>query len=260
MPLKRAMRRRRRRRPAEEMAAAEPVAANKTGGPQALGPQYAEGPAHKLGPHQPSAEVALAPTHGAGQAREKANFGQTVRLQGRTDATFDGGRFRTENVRIHSAEKCAECGGKERVHVTGEIVATYHVRTRVTLPDPASFSGLTECQRQRVRDAINNVLAPHEQQHVTEFEAYNGTTRTPFDLTLCRSEFDGTIQSMFEGEERTRRASAQAASDALDPFHFDADLDCEEPPARQATPTTTERPVAAAEETQQEAASQEAET
>ena len=77
-------------------------------------------------------------------------------------------------------------------------------------------------------DAIDNILAPHEQKHVEAFKKYNGTTLRPFDLTLCRSEFDGEIQSMFEAEQRDRRNAAQAASDALDPFHFDVELDDEE--------------------------------
>jgi hypothetical protein len=63
---------------------------------------------------------------------------------------------------------------------------------------------------------------------VAAFRGYNGTTRRPFDLTLCRSEFDSAIRAMFEAEEDARRQAAQDASDALDPFHFDVDLDCED--------------------------------
>jgi hypothetical protein len=59
---------------------------------------------------------------------------------------------------------------------------------------------------------------------------YNGTTQRQFDLTLCRSDFDNTIRAMFEAEEKARRTAAQAASDALDPFHFDVDLDCVDTP------------------------------
>ena len=79
-----------------------------------------------------------------------------------------------------------------------------------------------------MQDAIDNVLAPHEQQHVSAFNTYRGTTNRQFDLTLCRNEFDATIRSMVESEESARRSAAQAASDALDPFHFDVDLDCED--------------------------------
>jgi hypothetical protein len=112
----------------------------------------------------------------------------------------------------------------------GDLVATYAVTTTITLPRVSDFPNLSVCQRQRVRDAIANVLAPHEQQHVAAFNTYNGATRRRFDVTLCRSTFDSTIRTMFEAEERTRRSAAQAASDALDPFHFDVDLNCEDRP------------------------------
>jgi hypothetical protein len=35
---------------------------------------------------------------------------------------------------------------------------------------------------------------------------------------------------MHDGEQSTRQTAAQARSDALDPFSFEVDLDCEEPP------------------------------
>jgi predicted nucleic acid-binding OB-fold protein len=98
------------------------------------------------------------------------------------------------------------------------------------LPRVSDYPDLTSCQRERVRNAIHNILTPHEQEHVTAFNKYNGTTSRRFDLTLCRGNFEGTIRSMFEGEERARRQAAQAASDALDPFYFDVDLNCKDSP------------------------------
>jgi hypothetical protein len=115
--------------------------------------------------------------------------------------------------------------------VTGTLVASYSVTTTVTLPRVSDFPNLTPCQRRRVQDAIDNVLAPHEREHVAAFNTYNGVTRRPFDLTLRRSDFDAAIRQMFTAEERARRAAAQAASDALDPFHVDVDLNCEDRPA-----------------------------
>ncbi|MBN1978940.1 MAG: hypothetical protein JW918_16190 [Anaerolineae bacterium] len=152
----------------------------------------------------------------------------SLRLEGRTDADFDGGSFRTERTRVRPASTCEGCTGGDCVHVTGVLVATYHVTTRVTLPSVADYPDLTPCQQGRVQDAIDNVLSPHEQDHVDAFRGYNGTTRRPFDLTLCRSEFDSAIRAMFEAEEDARRQAAQDASDALDPFHFDVDLNCED--------------------------------
>ena len=149
----------------------------------------------------------------------------SVTLRGRTDAKFSSS-FRTQNVRTTAATGC-ECEG-ECVHVTGTLVSTFRVATTVTLPSVSDLFDLTACQRQRVRDGINNVLRPHEQEHVTAFRTYNGTVSTPFDLTLCRSEFDGQIQALHDSVEAPRQAAAQAASDALDPFEFEVDLDCED--------------------------------
>lgn len=182
--------------------------------------------------------------HGIGDPEHETAYinGQNVRLQGRTDATFDGGSFRTENVRTQPGQGCQGCSGANCVHVTGTLVITYSVTTTVTLPSVNDFPDLTPCQRRRVQDAIDNVLRPHEEEHVQAFETYNGTTRQPFDLTLCRNDFNDTIRSMFEAEEGTRRSAAQAASDALDPFHFEVDLDCEE----ESTGASDEEPEATA--------------
>ena len=164
---------------------------------------------------------------GSGVPKHEEVHANSVRLQGRTDADYDGGSYHTENERVRSAEGCEGCSDN-CIRVTGTLVATYAVTTTVTLPSADDYPDLTPCQRRRVQDAIDNVLAPHEQQHVQAFHQYDGTTRRQFDLTLCRSEFDSRIREMFEAEESQRRAAAQAASDALDPFHFDVDIDCEE--------------------------------
>jgi len=243
-----------------------------TGGPaptrERLGPQYAAGPQLHLAPEreqegdsaapkrerpapagpaaqpEPPTQTPGVPTttplpaaQGAGQPDRVVAYSRSLRLQGRTDATFDGGSFHTENVRVARGEGCAGCAAADCLRATGTLVASYSVATNVTLPSAATFPDLTACQRRRVQNAIDTVLAPHEQQHVQAFRTYNGTTRRPFDLTLCRADFDGRIQAMFEAEASARRAAAQAASDALDPFHFDVDLDCEDapPPRRQAT-------------------------
>ena len=255
--------RRRRRTLGEDQAAetaAAPAPARGKHQNERLGPQYDAGPVHELptpisaqrsGPdgtedRQTEAVRSLAgaeqgtapavvqepmPTlEGEGEPEHVVAY--NLRLQGRTDATFDGGSFHTQNVTVRPATDCTGCSGRPCIHVTGTLVATYSVSTTVTLPRVSDFPGLTPCQQRRVQDAIDNVLAPHEQEHVRAFETYNGTTRRAFDLTLCRSEFDSAIQRMFEAEESARRQAAQAASDALDPFHFDVDLDCEEPQAR----------------------------
>jgi hypothetical protein len=149
-----------------------------------------------------------------------------VRLRGVTRAKFDGGKSRTENLVTEPGSGCRGCRGKNCVHVTGTVITEYRVTTTVTLPRAANIRGLTRCQRERVQDAINNILAPHEQEHVDAFETYNGTTEQPFDLNLCRGQLPRAVKKMVRDEERPRRAAAQAQSDALDPFNFDVDLDC----------------------------------
>lgn len=171
----------------------------------------------------------LSNIQGAGQTHQVSAHGQTLSLEGRTDASFSSS-FRTKNVRVRRGTDCENCGNPDCRHLTGTLVATYSVTTTVTLPRVNDFPDLTRCQRTRVQNAITNILAPHEQQHVAAFRQYKGMTRRQFDLTLCRSDFDSTIQAMFEAEERVRRAAAQAASDALDPFNFDVDLNCEDRP------------------------------
>jgi hypothetical protein len=151
-----------------------------------------------------------------------------VRLRGVTRAKFDGGKSRTENLVTEPGSGCRGCRGKNCVHVTGTVITEYHVTTTVTLPKASSFRRLTPCQRERVQDAIDNILASHEQEHVDAFETYNGTTEQPFDLNLCRGQLPRAVKKMVRDEERPRRAAAQAKSNALDPFNFDVDLDCED--------------------------------
>jgi hypothetical protein len=162
---------------------------------------------------------------GDGIETEVSAYG--LALRGRTDATFSNS-FRTLNVHTSAATGCDNCADSECVHVTGTLESTFRVTTRVTLPSVSDFPDLTACQRQRVRDGSTNVLAPHEQEHVAAFRTYNGTVRTPFDLTICRADFDARIRDLHDSVESPRQSAAQAASDALDPFEFEVDLDCED--------------------------------
>jgi len=205
----------------EESAAAPPVAtmAGPTQAPEAAPAEEAVA--------TPAPDVttqALPEISGEGLETEVSAY--SVSLRGRTDASFSSS-FRTRRVRTTAATGCEGCDG-ECVHVTGTLVSTFRVRTTVTLPSVNDFPDLTACQRQRVRDGIDNVLRPHEQEHVTAFRTYNGTVSTPFDFTLCRGEFDAQVQALHDSVEAPRQAAAQAESDALDPFEFEVDLDCED--------------------------------
>jgi hypothetical protein len=166
----------------------------------------------------------------AGEGEKTQATAYSVTLRGRTDANFSSS-FSTQDVVTTPGTGCNGCAGGDCVHARGTLVSTYTVSTTVTLPSVNDFPNLTPCQRQRVQDGITNVLAPHEQQHVSAFNTYNGTTRRPFDMTICRGAFDAAIQSMFNSEDSARQAAARALSNALDPFQFDVDLNCTEPDA-----------------------------
>ncbi|NJN00096.1 MAG: hypothetical protein HC800_25800, partial [Phormidesmis sp. RL_2_1] len=162
---------------------------------------------------------------GEGATHSAIAYANNLRLQGVTRAQFRNS-FTTENVVTAPAEGCEGCRARRCVHVTGTLISTFTVTTTVTLPSVADFSNLTSCQQQRVQDAIDTVLAPHEQQHVSAFNTYNGSVSTAFDMTLCRGRFASEIQALHDRTESSRRSTAQSASDALDPFHFDVDLNC----------------------------------
>jgi hypothetical protein len=191
----------------------------------------------------PMAVAPVADVSGAGEERHATGHGLT--LQGRTDADYHS-TFRTANVTTTQAADCQGCAAGDCVRVRGTLVSTYTVNTTVTLPSVNDFPDLTPCQRRRVQDAITNVLAPHEQRHVRAFKTYEGTTRQPFDMTICRGDFDAAMQSMHDSEQAARQAAAQARSDALDPFQFDVDLDCEEPHAKVSQVETGEATAASA--------------
>lgn len=170
----------------------------------------------------------LPDVEGQGEEHEAVAFGgDSIELRGRANAEYNGGSYHTENVATERGEGCASCGrGNPCIHVTGSLVTDYSVETEISLPTVPS--GLTPCQTIRAQEFIDSVLEPHEREHVAAFEQYNGSTSRPIDMTICRLGFESAITSMVEREEVPRRAAAQGASDALDPFNRQVDLDCEE--------------------------------
>jgi hypothetical protein len=191
-------------------------------------------PAHVITPNtiargktQQSEEIEVVNVQGQGESKTVTGFGSgtSLRLKGRTTAAF-GSKWNVTKGEKKPETGC-KCAGK-CIHSTGILVAEYTVTTKVTLPRVSDFPGLTPCQKQRVSEAISNVLAPHEQEHVVALNNYKGTTSRPFELTLCEDELDGTLESMFKSEESARQSKVNADSDSLDPFHFDVDLDCQD--------------------------------
>jgi len=148
-----------------------------------------------------------------------------VTLHGRTTANFSFS-FAWRDDRCKPAEGCTGCPSAQCIRCTGTIVITYRSAPRVFLPSVPR--GLRPCQRRIVQDAIENILAPHEQEHVAAFRTYEGEEHIPYDLSGCRASMSPAIRHMVNSRESARRAAAQAASDALDPFNPTIDITCED--------------------------------
>lgn len=165
-----------------------------------------------------------------GKPSVHADFAKSVTFNGKTEATFDGGVGQTKNLKGVPGKDCSGCDAAECVHVTGSLVITYHVSTTVTLPDVPD--GLTPCQEKRVRDAINNKIKPHEDQHVSAFGTYNGAVTLPINFNGCKADLAAHVQAMHDAHAVARENAARGKSAALDPFHVSVNLDCEDEPPK----------------------------
>ena len=147
-------------------------------------------------------------------------------LHGKTTARYNGGRWRIARERANPAEGC-DCPPTTRcLHLTGDLVSAYAVTVRISMPGVPS--GLTPCQRRRVRDFLRDVLRPHEDDHARRFRTYNGRTVIPLDLTGCGSaELRAQVSAIHDAEAAQRQADADALSAEIDPFTREVDLDCE---------------------------------
>jgi hypothetical protein len=131
------------------------------------------------------------------------------------------------------AKGCKECGNESCIRAQGTMVVTYASNPTVELPDLDRY-GFTDCQRKNAEKFVNNVLSPHEQEHVKTFiRLFDGTVKTPFDLKVCSTDDAAAkIDALYKAQLEARREKAQAASDALDAggknqFTWDMDEGCE---------------------------------
>ncbi len=175
-------------------------------------------------------ELANEPVHVSdiktfGKRSTETVFAKSVTFTGKTDAEFDGGTGETKDLKAVKATSCKTCS--DCVTVTGTFEITYKVTTSVHLPSVPE--GLTPCQVKVVQHAIDSKIAPHEQQHVAAFNAYNGKVQLPINYTGCLSGLQQHLQDMNDADGNARKAAAKAASKALDPYFVEVDLDCEEP-------------------------------
>jgi hypothetical protein len=134
--------------------------------------------------------------------------------------------------------------GEDKVDVTATVVATFKVRTKVSLP--SAPSGLSTCQTKRFNDAVRNQLSPHEDQHVAAMKLYDGTFETSVTVKgVTRAGAPAALiaagKPLVDAEGAKRKKNAQDTSDALDkpPFIVNVNMDCEdEKPGKKAVVDT----------------------
>lgn len=169
---------------------------------------------------------------GKGHSGKAVNFGSGsgVQLKGKTTADYSNNEWTLVKENGRRGKGCKGCGKGQCAEYSAIVRSTFQVSTKVTLPEMSSFGHLTKCQKDRVRAAINNKLAPHEQEHVAAFETYNGTVDTPIKLKGCRNKLGDRVEALAKsihiGIEGPRRAKVQAVSDALDPFVVNVNMKC----------------------------------
>lgn len=104
------------------------------------------------------------------------------------------------------------------LHITGDLVSDYKVTVTITLPKIPK--GMSKCEREAVERAIEDDVKPHEEEHKTRFQTYNGRTTIPIDVTGCgKKAVRAQIQAIHDEEARQRQADADALSGGIDPWH-----------------------------------------
>ena len=185
----------------------------------------ADGAEAAVGDLKPDA-APLPEVSGTGIETELSAYSLTLR--GRTDATFSSS-FRTRNVRTSAATGCDNCADSECVHVTGTLESTFRVTTtrdvaereRLSRLDPLPASARARRHYQRARPAratacrrISHATTALSRRHSISPSAAPSSTRASRTSTTRLTA--------------RRQSAARAASDALDPFQFDVDLDCQD--------------------------------
>lgn len=206
--------------PAELAAARAADAVAAGAAPARLGSRPA-GVVHRQAEDEEAAPQPVPDMSGTGEVTEVQAMA-SVNLPGLTTASFASSYSTTGMTRTPGEGGCDT--------VSGTMVNNYTVTTNVSLPSIPD--GLTECQRANCQRFITNILAPHEQDHVTRFSTYNGTSSDPFSVTVCAGDdLAALVQAQHDTLQDTREAAAQALSDEIDPFNVDVDIDegCEVP-------------------------------
>ncbi len=227
--------RRRKKRPDDPPAAAPKAAPGRAARAAAARPNpvtAALQPLHRLG--------SVSTTGSGDPGPSGAVHGRTITLEGVTHFTFNPEQFSVGETPLQQGSDCDGCEGRDCVSVSTEVTITYSVTTNVVLPSPDDFPGLSDCERANVQNAIDTVLAPHEQEHVDTLHQYDGTETVPFSATFCRGDFDRLVAEFASAREQARRAPIEQQNRDLDPFSFtfDPSEGCEEQSAAPEAPPT----------------------
>lgn len=167
----------------------------------------------------------------AGLVAAYAGNGKTgsITLHGETVPNFDGGTTKVLDAKVARAKGC-DCPAEDPcLRGTGTLQVTYTVD--VTISMPPMPDGLNQCQQRRVREFLQNVLGPHEQEHAKRLRTYNGVTKRKFDVTGCGrtaldTEVQAKLQQLHDDEANDRADKADKLSQAIDPFNKKIDLNC----------------------------------
>jgi hypothetical protein len=173
-----------------------------------------------------------APVQRAPKGSDKDDAGSiTIDEKGVTNAVYNPPTMVTKNEVPTPSDGAKP--DEDKVDVTATVVATFKVTTSVGLPSVPG--GLSACQTKRVRDAINNQLKPHEDQHVAAMKQFDGTFETTVTVkgvtkAGAPAALIAAAKPTVDAEGARRKKVAQDASDALDqpPFVINVDLNCED--------------------------------
>ncbi len=164
-----------------------------------------------------------------GEEEEPECTAGSVDLEAETTAGFNKGAGTMAKEKTVKSKGCEGCED-ECVSITGTLNVPFKVSTQINLPTVPP--GLTECQQDRVRAAINGPLLTHEKQHVKAFETFNGTAALPVNFKGCESDYVSFQEGLAETEFQRREAAAKAKSAKLDPFTVPVDLCCKDKPKK----------------------------
>jgi hypothetical protein len=165
-------------------------------------------------------------------AEEKPTI--TIDEVGVTNVVYNKPGFSTKDVVITPNPPPKDIKPEDdKIDVSAKAVCTYVASVTINLPTVPG--NLTACQQKRVKDAIDNKLSPHEQQHKAAMKTFDGTYVEAFTLSqILRStvnaELTAKASEIADAQHAVREAAAQKLSDDLDkpPFMITVDLDCED--------------------------------